>query len=69
MQNFVALWRGEYEDPDVLFDWLVEAVTIEVDPATPFQIGGDARGERSRVRAALSQQISLVDFYAPPSAA
>jgi diacylglycerol kinase family enzyme len=69
VRNFVALWRGEYEDPDVLADWLVEAVTMEVDPATPFQIGGDARGERSRVVATLSQQISLVDFYAPPSAA
>ena len=70
VRNFGSIWRGEFEDPDVMFDWLVEAVTIECDPPSPFQIGGDPQGERSRVHAALSEQpIRLVDFYAPPSAA
>ena len=69
VRNFKAIWRGEYESPTVLFDYLVEAVTIEVDPPTVFQIGGDPKGERSRVQALLSPQpIRLVDFYAPPSA-
>jgi diacylglycerol kinase family enzyme len=68
--NFPAIWRGEYENSSVLFDYLVDAVTIEFDPPTPFQIGGDACGERSRVQAVLSPTtIRLVDFYAPPSAA
>ncbi len=68
--NFKAIWKGEYESSEYLFDYLVEAVEIEVDPASPFQIGGDFLGERSRVRAALTaEQIRLVDFYSPPSAA
>jgi diacylglycerol kinase family enzyme len=70
VRNFKAIWRGDYDDPDVLFDYLVESVTIEMDPATPFQIGGDARGDRGRVQAVLSSQpIRLVDFYAPPRGA
>jgi diacylglycerol kinase family enzyme len=68
VRNFPAIWRGDFEDPAVLFDYLVEAITIEMDPPTPFQIGGDPRGERSRVQAVLSPQpVRLVDFYAPPS--
>jgi diacylglycerol kinase family enzyme len=67
--NFKAIWRGSYENPEVLFDYLVENITIQMDPPAPFQIGGDPRGERSRVHARLSSQpIQLVDFYAPPSA-
>ncbi len=70
VRNFKAIWRGEYDNPALLFDYLVEAVSIEMDPPTVFQIGGDPRGERARVKAVLSTQpIRLVDFYAPPSAA
>lgn len=67
VRNFGAIWRGEFDDPDVLFDYLVESVTMYMDPPTPFQIGGDPRGERARVQAMISPQpIRLVDFYAPP---
>ncbi|HVW24025.1 MAG TPA: diacylglycerol kinase family protein [Polyangiaceae bacterium] len=70
VRNFPAIWRGEYESAVYMSDYLVEAVTFELDPPTPFQIGGDARGERTRVQAVLSPTtIRLVDFYAPPSAA
>jgi diacylglycerol kinase family enzyme len=67
--NFRAIWRGEFADPTTLFDYLVEAVSIELDPPAAFQIGGDEQGERSRLEASLSSEtIRLVDFYAPPSA-
>jgi diacylglycerol kinase family enzyme len=70
VRNFRAIWRGEYENASHLSDYLVDAVTFEFDPPTPFQIGGDPRGERARVQAVLSPTtIRLVDFYAPPSAA
>ena len=70
VRNFPAIWRGDYENPSVMFDYLVEAVTFELDPPTPFQIGGDARGERTRVKAVLSPTtVRLVDYCAPPSAA
>jgi hypothetical protein len=69
VKNFAPIWRGDFEDPEIILDWLVEAVSIEVDPATPFQIGGDPRGERNQVFAKIAEQpIRLVDFYAPPSA-
>jgi diacylglycerol kinase family enzyme len=69
VKNLHALWRGSYENAEFIFDYLVESVLVEMDPPTPFQIGGDSRGERSCVRAGLSPQaIRLVDFYAPPSA-
>lgn len=68
--NFRGIWKGEYENPNHITDYLVEAVTFEFDPPTPFQIGGDARGDRTRVRAQLSPTtFRLVDFYAPPNAA
>lgn len=68
VRNFKGIWRGDYEEPSVLFDYLVEAVRLELDPPGPFQIGGDPQGERSCIHAALSPElIRLVDFYAPPS--
>jgi diacylglycerol kinase family enzyme len=69
IRHLREIWRGDYENPKVLFDYLVEKVDIELDPASPFQIGGDSRGERSRIVVELSPTpIELVDFYAPPRA-
>lgn len=66
--HFGEVWRGRYDNPKSVFDYLVEAVDIEVDPPTPFQIGGDLRGERSSIRVVLCPTpIELVDLYAPPS--
>jgi diacylglycerol kinase family enzyme len=67
--NFGAIWRGEYENSNMLFDYLVESVQIQMDPPAAFQIGGDVHGVRSEVQARLSPDtIRLVDFYAPPRA-
>lgn len=69
IRNFKSIWRGEYASREYLFDFLVEAVEIEVDPATALQVGGDYMGERTRVTACLTPEpIRLVDFYSPPSA-
>jgi len=68
MRHFTEIWRGEYDNPSTLFDYLVESMSIELDPPTDFQIGGDPRGKRSKVDIVLSPTaIRLVDFYAPPS--
>jgi diacylglycerol kinase family enzyme len=68
VRHFGEIWRGEYENPEEVFDYLVDAVTIEVDPATDFQIAGDPRGPRTSISAFLSPTpIKLVDFYAPPN--
>jgi diacylglycerol kinase family enzyme len=66
VRHFPEIWRGEYEDLETVFDYLVDDVTIEMDPPTSFQIGGDVRGERARVRARMTEPIRIVDFYAPP---
>lgn len=64
--NFAPIWRGEYEDLETVFDYFVDDVTIEMDPPTSFQIGGDVLGDRTRVRVRLAPPIRIVDFYAPP---
>ncbi|HSN99374.1 MAG TPA: diacylglycerol kinase family protein [Candidatus Nanopelagicales bacterium] len=66
IRHFGEIWRGEYDDLEIIFDYFVDDVTIEMDPVTSFQIGGDVRGERSRVRMRLTEPIRIVDFYAPP---
>jgi diacylglycerol kinase family enzyme len=66
VMNASAIWNGEYENLELLHDYFVEAVEIEMDPPTPFQIGGDEAGERERVNVRLARPIRIVDFYAPP---
>jgi diacylglycerol kinase family enzyme len=66
--NFAAIWRGDYYNPACVFDYLVDDVVIEMEPETPFQIGGDAIGSRKQISLRLQPEpIRLVDFYAPPS--
>jgi diacylglycerol kinase family enzyme len=68
VRNFPEIWRGEYDNPEEVSDYLVDAVTIELDPATDFQIAGDPQGTRKSISALLSPTpIRLVDFYAPPN--
>jgi len=65
--NFRSIWKGQYENLEIIFDYLVEEISIETDPETEFQIGGDAVGKRRKVHLRLSPEpIRLVDFYAPP---
>lgn len=67
-RNFKAVWKGEYENPSNTIDYLVQHVNIEMDPSTPFQVGGDLIDERREAQVKLSDRpIRLVDFYAPPS--
>jgi diacylglycerol kinase family enzyme len=70
VRHFNDIWRGEYDNPGTLFDYLVESMSIELDPPTDFQIGGDPRGKRAKLEIDLSPTpIRLVDFYAPPTVA
>ncbi len=69
VENFRGIWKGDWDAPDVLFDYLVEQVSVEMDPPSAFQIGGDVRGLRASAEIQLSPEpIRLVDFYSPPSA-
>jgi diacylglycerol kinase family enzyme len=61
------VWSGRYQNSKVLFDFLVEEATIEMTPATAFQVGGDLVGNRAEVTVRVSSKpIRLVDFYAEP---
>lgn len=64
--HFPSIWRGEYDNLQDTFDYFVDDISIEMDPPTSFQVGGDVRGERSQVRVHLTEPIRIVDFYAPP---
>ena len=66
VKHFPEIWRGDYYNPQELFDFFVDEVDVEMDPPTSFQIGGDVLGDRAKVRARLHQPIPVVDFYAPP---
>ncbi|MEJ7729538.1 MAG: diacylglycerol kinase family protein [Polyangiaceae bacterium] len=66
LRNLPEIWRGEYDDLTRVFDYLADDVTLEMDPPESFQIGGDIRGERSRVRVRITEPVRIVDFYAPP---
>lgn len=69
LRHFRSIWRGEYQNPDKISDFLVAAVDIQMDPESPFQIGGDFRFVTGEMRVSLApRRIRLVDFYAPPSA-
>jgi len=69
LYHLKEIWRGEYQNPACLFDFLVERVALEFEPAAPLQAGGDSRGERARLDVGLCPTpIELVDFYAPPRA-
>jgi len=47
------MWTGELEH-ERLFDFLVEEVEITFDRPVPYQVGGDARGVRERIRLAVA---------------
>lgn len=66
VSNLREVWRGEYENLEDTFDFFVDDISIEMDPPTSFQIGGDVRGDRKSVRVRLTEPIRIVDFYAPP---
>src|SRR5215831_2746705 len=68
VRHFRSIWRGEYQDGEHISDFLVQDVDLEMDPPTPFQIGGDFHCVTDRMRVSLAaRRIRLVDFYAPPS--
>ncbi|MFO0552381.1 MAG: diacylglycerol kinase family protein [Polyangiaceae bacterium] len=66
VKHLGEIWKGTHYDPSELFDFHVDDVEIAFDPPTNFQIGGDIMGERTTVRAHITDPVPVVDFYAPP---
>jgi diacylglycerol kinase family enzyme len=58
------VWRGTFRDQQ-LHDYLVQDVDIITDRLMDYQIGGDAHGQRTRVRWRLAeQQVEMMHFQA-----
>lgn len=58
------LWRGKPTGTG-MFDFFARKLRVRCDPPLPFQIGGDAAGERAAFEATLAQvEIHAVDWSA-----
>ena len=60
--NVLRLWRGEWF-PSGVQDFLASSVQVRFDRDVPFQLGGDAAGQRSELALAVApERLSLLDF-------
>jgi len=65
--NLGGLWRGEWF-PSGVQDFIAAGVDVHFDRPMPFQLGGDALGERSKVALEVApERVSLVDFSSRPA--
>jgi diacylglycerol kinase family enzyme len=59
---YPRIWNGSFRHP-TLTDVLVKDVVIESDRAVPYQVGGDARGEKKRITYAVSEQpVQMIEL-------
>jgi diacylglycerol kinase family enzyme len=67
--NVGPIFRGDFRHPGLL-DFEVQEVEISADRPVPFQSGGDAGGDRDRVRMGMApRSVALLDYTAPGSLA
>ncbi len=59
---YPSIWKGEFRH-EKLYDWLIKDVEVIADAPLPYQVGGDAWGEKSHLRfKAASEAWQMVDF-------
>ena len=63
VRHLPAAWKGTLDIP-ALTDLQLSACRLEFAEPTPFQIGGDAAGERSSIDLSIADAINVVDFGA-----
>jgi diacylglycerol kinase family enzyme len=68
LSRLPALFKGTLDDSRI-YDYFCTAVTIHTTEATPFQIGGDEIGQRTRVHIGLSRIETVVGDLIPASGA
>jgi len=60
--NVRRMWRGEWF-PTGVQDFLASQVDVRFDREVPFQLGGDAAGQRSELTLGVApERLSLLDF-------
>ena len=61
-----SIWKGRVE-MDGIYDYLAKDIEFHFKKPMPFQIGGDAMGYRTHLRAKVSDLIvNIMDFSEPP---
>jgi diacylglycerol kinase family enzyme len=59
---YPSIWKGDFRH-EKLHDWLIKDVEVVADVPLPYQVGGDAWGEKSHLRfKAASEAWQMVDF-------
>ena len=59
---FPAIWKGTFRH-EKLYDWLVKDVEVLAEQPLPYQVGGDAWGEKDYLRfKAAAEAWHMVDF-------
>jgi hypothetical protein len=62
MAHFPAIWRGAYRSENLL-DFHCSRITMSFSQPIPYQIGGEARGERDALTVGLSDYpVEMVDL-------
>ncbi len=62
LAHLPSIWRGTYRSPR-LFDFHCERVTMSFSRPVPYQVGGDAKGERETLTVGLAESpVTFVDF-------
>lgn len=62
LNDLHRLWVGEISSPR-LYDFLAEAVHLSFDQPVPYQVGGDARGERTELTASIeAPSVPVLSF-------
>ncbi len=62
LAHLPSIWRGTYRSPR-LFDFHCERITMSFSRPVPYQVGGDAKGERDSLTVGLAESpVSFVDF-------
>ncbi len=60
--NVGRMWHGEWFPPGV-HDFLASSVEVHFEQEVPFQLGGDAAGQRSALSLSVApERLSLLDF-------
>jgi len=59
-----SIWKGDYRNPNHVFDFLVRYAVIELEQPTSLQHSGDLVGKVRRVRVSVAEDdtVQLVDF-------
>jgi diacylglycerol kinase family enzyme len=66
LANLPAVWKGSYRHPELLLDFLVEDIGVELARPYPFQHSGDDQGMRDRLDLRVADEpLKLVDYYGP----